>query len=491
MGQLFALKLFVKGDRNGMYPNLLLKRASLTPTRTALTYMNQQWTFAQLYESASEFAEKLHTKGIKPRMRVAILASSSAELVIVLHGCMQLGCELVMLNQRLSDEELEYQLADSASDFLLVDSLEGRNLRFASTLSFDEIQLAQRTLYPVQTEWEKDRTITIMYTSGTTGKPKGVRQTLENHVMNATGSAFNLGIQTQDCWLCMVPLFHISGFSILMRSVLYGMTVSLHSKFDAGEAVKEILCGKVTRMSVVAVTLERILTELEQQNAYFPSSFQSMLVGGGPVPLAYLERAIERNIPVLQTYGMTETSSQTTTLSTEDAIKKLGSSGKPLFFAEVRIDGNEKIGEICIKGPHVTTGYVGAAAAKSPLVDGWLHTGDIGYIDKDGYLFVLDRRSDLIISGGENIYPAEVEQGLVKHPSVKEAGVAGRQDDRWGQVPVAFVVLKEEVTETDIRHFIGAQLASYKQPVEYHFVDQLPRNASNKLMRRELLNLLK
>ncbi|MEI4769188.1 o-succinylbenzoate--CoA ligase [Psychrobacillus sp. FJAT-51614] len=473
-----------------MYPNLLLKRASLTPNRIALRFEGKEWTFAQLNEDAILFAKKLHSKGVSPGMRVAILASSNAKLVVVLHGCMQLGCELVMLNERLTEEELSYQLQDSKADFLLVDSLDKRNLAHENLLSFADVECIEGNSFQIEKEWSKDRTITIMYTSGTTGKPKGVRQSLDNHVMSATGSALNLGVQPNDSWLCTVPLFHISGFSILMRSVLYGMTVSLHTKFDAEKAVEEILGGKVTGMSLVAVMLERIITVLEEKGLAFPNTFQSMLVGGGPVPLNYLERAIKRKIPVLQTYGMTETASQTTTLSTEDAIRKLGSSGKPLFFAEVSIDGEEEIGEICIKGPHVTKGYIGASESKNPLVDGWLHTGDIGYIDDEGYLYVLDRRSDLIISGGENIYPAEVEQALTKHPGVREAGVAGKLDNKWGQVPIAFVVLKENVTEDELKKFMKTQIASYKQPVHYFFVDQLPRNASNKLMRRDLLKLV-
>lgn len=474
-----------------MYPNLLLKRASLTPNRVALRFNGQKWTFAELYKEANVFAQRLHSKGVLPKTRVAILASSNPELVVVLHGCMQLGCELVMLNERLSKAEIDYQLQDSNVDYLLVDSLEKRNIIHPNKMSFEEVQLAKQRAFEIEEMWSKERTITIMYTSGTTGSPKGVRQSLENHVMSATGSALNLGIQPNDCWLCTMPLFHISGFSILMRSILYGMTVNLHTKFDAIAAVEEILNGTVTRMSVVAVTLERIITVLEERNFAFPHTFQSMLVGGGPVPLNYLERAIERNIPVLQTYGMTETASQTTTLSSEDAIRKLGSSGKPLFFADVRIDGQGEIGEICIRGPHVTRGYVGVAQSNNPLVDGWFHTGDIGYIDEEGYLYVVDRRSDLIISGGENIYPAEVEQALVKHPAVKEAGVTGRKDDKWGQVPVAFVVLKGNTTEKELMDHMKTQLASYKQPVEYHFVEQLPRNASNKLLRRSLFSHIK
>ena len=468
-----------------MYPNLLVKRASLTPSRLAILFEGHQWTFSQLHEEAIDFAEKLHGLGINKGMRIAILASSSPQLVTVLHGCMQLGCELVMLNERLTEDELIYQLNDSESDVLLVDRLD-RSLMFGNRISFHQVTGASNKQFQIDSEWPKDRTITIMYTSGTTGKPKGVRQTLENHVMSATGSALNLGVQPNDCWLCAMPLFHISGFSILMRSVLYGMTVSLHTKFDASKSIEEILNGTVTRMSVVAVTLERMLSVLEERNLTLPETFQSMLVGGGPVPQNYLERAIKCNIPVLQTYGMTETSSQTTTLSSEDAIRKLGSAGKPLFFADIRISGDKEIGEICIKGPHVTTGYVGAASSKDPQEDGWLHTGDMGYIDDEGYLYVVDRRSDLIISGGENIYPAEVEQAIVKHNAVKEAGVTGIQDDKWGQVPIAFVVLKSEVTEEELKSFMKTQLATYKQPVHYYFIEELPRNASNKILRRKL-----
>lgn len=472
-----------------MFPNLLLKRAHLSPDRIALRFGDEEWTFQQLYTEAQEFAEKLHATGIQPGMRVAILSASNAELVIAIHGCLQLGCELVMLNERLSETELNYQLHDSKPAILLVDNPE-RRIGYNQKLSFKDIQKSIRKIYSLERDWPKDRTISIMYTSGTTGKPKGVRQSLENHVMSATGSALHLGIQPDDCWLCVVPLFHISGFSILIRSVLYGMTVSLHTKFDPDEVVDELLDGTVTRMSLVAVMLQRIVTVLENRNAHFPDSFQSILVGGGPVPLSYLERAFARNIPVLQTYGMTETASQTTTLSSEDAIGKLGSSGKPLFFAEVRIDGEEKLGEICIKGPHVTNGYIGAAESKTPLIDGWLHTGDIGYLDEEGYLFVVDRRSDLIISGGENIYPAEVEQALIKHPAVIEAGVTGRQDDHWGQVPIAFVVVKEQVSIDELKDFMKNQLASYKLPKKYYFIEELPRNGANKLVRRELLNLL-
>lgn len=217
--------------------------------------------------------------------------------------------------------------------------------------------------------------------------------------------------------------------------------------------------------------------------------FKAALAGGGPIPVAYIKRAKECGIPVLQTYGMTETSSQTTTLQSADAERKIGSSGKPLFLYQVKIDGTEKAGEtgeILIHGPQVTPGYIGAFAERGVQEDGWLHTGDVGYLDGEGFLFVVDRRSDLIVSGGENIYPAEIEKVLLAHPAVREAGVCGAASDKWGEVPVAFVVLNKEATSDELLAYCRGQIASYKVPKQLAFVEALPRNASNKLLRREL-----
>jgi len=214
-----------------------------------------------------------------------------------------------------------------------------------------------------------------------------------------------------------------------------------------------------------------------------------MLAGGGPVPADYLTRAHSLNLAVAQTYGMTETSSQTATLASEDAIRKIGSAGKPLFFNQIKIvePNAQGEGEICIRGPHVTPGYIGRFVQKSTTVDGWLHTGDIGYLDEDGYLFVIDRRADLIISGGENIYPAEIENVLLTHPAVKEAGVCGVDDEQWGQVPLAFVVLNGQVTVEQLQAFCQQRLAKYKMPKEIIITNSLPRNGADKLLRRKLL----
>ena len=204
-----------------------------------------------------------------------------------------------------------------------------------------------------------------MYTSGTTGFPKGVRQTAGNHTSSALASVLNLGLAEDDIWLCTMPLFHISGFSILARSVIYGMGVRLYEKFDAKSIVEEIQNGTVSRISVVGTGLQRILDQFEKNGSVAHPSFQNNVGGGGPVPDDYLRRASYYKLPVLQTYGMTETSSQTATLSSEDALRKSGSAGKPLFFNRIKIrDAGQpgEFGEVLVMGPHVTPGYIGHAS---------------------------------------------------------------------------------------------------------------------------------
>ncbi|MGE7771897.1 o-succinylbenzoate--CoA ligase [Viridibacillus arvi] len=478
-----------------MIPNWLLQRSLLTPERIALSFEEEQWTFKEVNDKAFILAEKLIANGVKQQSRVAIYAPSHPDIIWMMYACMHLQCEMVLLNLRLTEKELAYQIDDAAVNFILVEDLLVEKLpaNNVPTLTFNEINTSHQRDFVLAGEWDDDDTMTIMYTSGTTGYPKGVRQTVGNHVSSATSSVYNMGLVEGDCWLCTMPLFHISGFSMLAKSLLHGVEIKLYPKFNVKETVNELVAGTVTRMSVVSVTLERILSELEARNVKVSPKFLTMLAGGGPVPIDYLKRAEELGLNVSQTYGMTETSSQTATLSSTDAIRKLGSAGKALFFNQIRIDGAEKAfdqGEILIRGPHVTPGYIGRFAHKSSQENGWLHSGDIGYLDDEGYLYVVDRRSDLIISGGENIYPAEIENVLVSHEAVREAGVCGVEDEKWGQVPNAFVVLKERISVDELSTFCREHLANYKVPHQIYFVSELPRNGSNKLMRRKLKELL-
>lgn len=477
-----------------MIPNWIEQRASITPKRIALSYENQTWTYSELRYISQQKAAAIQAQGIKAGDRIAIYITSSAELIHIMLGCMQLQVEMVLLNLRLSEPELKYQIQDAEVRAVLVENHLLENMTTINTHKID-ISILDGVFEPIQLaeQWEETQTMTIMYTSGTTGNPKGVRQTVANHLSSATSSLYNTGLLEDEAWICTMPLFHISGFSMLCKCILHGVRLDLYSRFDAKEVTAQLVDGSATRMSVVSVMLQQILTELEDNNLTVSSRFQMLLAGGGPIPKDYLNRAYAKGIKVTQTYGMTETSSQTTTLAAEDALRKIGSAGKALMFNEIRIDGAINpgdVGEICIRGNHVTPGYVGQYAQHSSTSDGWLYSGDLGYLDEEGYLFVADRRSDLIISGGENIYPAEIENVLVSHPSIIDAGVCGIADPQWGQKPIAFIIVDDDISESSILKYCEENLARYKIPKAVYIVKELPRNGSSKLMRRKLIDLL-
>lgn len=479
-------------------PNWLKQRAFLTPERIAVSDGRRTKTFAELYEAAAVWARRLAQAGVKEGDIVALLMKNRIEMIEIIHALFFLGARVLLQNVRLTSYELGWQLDDSGARLAIADeelagSLDGdgRVLTVGAVAALSEVDVS------LKETCDLEEVATIMYTSGTTGTPKGVLQTYGNHWWSAVGSALNLGLHERDCWLAAVPLFHISGLSIAMRSVIYGMPMRLQTSFDPKEANEWIMRGDVTIMSVVAAMLQRMVAELGE--ARYPDTFRCMLLGGGPAPRPLLEACKEKGIPVYQTYGMTETASQIATLAPEYSLTKLGSAGKPLFPAELCIlkDGKpaapHEAGEIVVKGPNVTKGYWQRPEATAQAIrGGWFFTGDIGYLDEDGFLYVLDRRSDLIISGGENVYPAEVEAVLLSHPDVEEAGVTGVENETWGQVPYAFVRLKRGASpdEAALRAFCRERLAKYKVPARIYFVDELPRNAAQKLLRRELKRLI-
>lgn len=482
-------------------PNWLKKRADLTPDREALIFGGHTYTFKQVFEHAMNIAGKLRAFGLAKGSSAAVLLSNQAESVFILYALQMAGVRAVILNNRLTAEELSWQLKDSLAEVLIYEAgfsdktalivLEGQMINKDALLNIEGEE-------PVLLdEYELSDVTTIMYTSGTTGNPKGVMQTYGNHWWSATASALNLGLQENDKWLCTVPIFHISGYSILMRSQIYGMPVVLHHSFDEKIVIEDIRKQNITVMSVVSTMLRRILNELGLEK--LPDAFRCMLLGGGPAPLPMLEACIEKGIPVFQTYGMTETASQFATLSPEYSIERLGSAGKALFPNQISIvdhKGNElpanAEGEIIVKGPNVTLGYLNREDETNEKIrEQWLYTGDIGYLDGDGFLYVLDRRSDLIISGGENIYPAEIEGVLLSHPAVSDAGVIGVEDEKWGQVPAAFIALNQNhnVSVEELHELCRQKLAKYKLPQKFYFVESLPRNAAKKLLRRKLREL--
>ena len=498
-------------------PDWLTRSAENSPDREALVCGELRLTFGELWRQVEQMARRLAMAGAQSGTRVALLAHNSADYALAVHALTRLGAILIPLNTRLTREELRWQLADSQATLLIGDAAHretlatlGAALPAIRLLSLAEdsgdssiTSLATLPEADVMLRAEIDLAATqaIIYTSGTTGQPKGAIITYGMHWWNAVGSALNMGLREDDCWLACLPFYHIGGLSILLRSAIYGMRiVVVPPPFDAAEINAAIATERITIISVVAVMLQRMLTTLDTDEASYPPCLRCVLLGGGPAPLPLLEDCARRAIPVTQTYGLTESCSQATTLAPGEALRRLGSAGRPLAAVRLRIareDGSEaapgEAGEIQLSGPTIMPGYDHRPEATArALRDGWFATGDLGYRDESGYLYVLDRRVDLIVSGGENVYPAEIEAALLAHPAVAEVGVCGVADAQWGQAPIAFVRLHDDMsaTEADLLAFARDRLARYKVPGAVYFVSELPRTASGKLLRRELPRLL-
>ena len=341
----------------------------------------------------------------------------------------------------------------------------------------------------------------IVFTSGTTGRPKGAMLTYGNHLWSAVASAFRLGTGPQDRWLLCMPLYHVGGIAIVLRCCLYGTTVVLQEGFDPVAVNQALDTQGVTLISLVPTMLHRLL-EVRGERP-MPATLRCILVGGAAAPPSLLEKCLALGWPVATTYGLTEAASQVATATPAQVRRKPGSVGKPLLFTQVRIvgeDGEElppgEVGEIVVSGPTVMRGYYNrqpsavsrqrpAVGGQRSAVGGPLHTGDLGYLDEEGDLWVVQRRTDLIVTGGENVYPAEVEQVLLAHPDVEEACVVGIADPEWGQRVAAAVVVRPGacLTEERLIAFCRQRLAGYKLPRVLRFVESLPRTASGKVDR--------
>lgn len=499
-------------DRTTQLPDWLQRRALTHPDVVALETPHEVVTYGTLYHQSCHIAKMFRERGIDVGAPVAVHMHDGMTFARTMHALIQVGAPIAPQNIRLSVPELAWQIDNLETRTLLVDhaSLAAAKAIVAKVEHAVNIILMESLLArlaPMQSMGATDLNIlegsmkyidlsaehAVIYTSGTTGHPKGVRLSYGNHWWAATASALQLGLSPQERWLVPMPLFHVGGLQVLLRSVIYGTTAVIHSKFDPIAVNEALDYGGITLVSLVPTMLARLLDA--RGNRPFPHTLRCILLGGSAAPQSLLERAFVLGAPISQSYGLTEADSQVCTLTAADSLRKLGSSGKPLIPTEIAIWGDGAFqppdipGEILVRGPTVTRGYHARPDANAvSFRDGWFHTGDIGYVDAEGYLFVMDRRSDMIVSGGENIYPAEVESVLLTHSSIVDACVVGAQNDSWGQVPVAFVVFQEGETLTlaELQSYCREHLAGYKTPKALHVVEALPRNASGKLLRKNL-----
>jgi o-succinylbenzoate---CoA ligase len=398
-------------------------------------------TYAELAARADALADALASRGIRAGDRVATTLGG-LEFAVLLHALPHIGAVLVPLNTRLTGGELEAVL-DSAKPALVLDSLPEIDKKVA-------IRPQRRSRV------DPDDVFVVIHTSGTTGRPKPVELTYGNFHASAVANADNLGVEPDDRWLCCMPLFHVGGLSILTRSAINQTEAVIHEGFDVDRVKHALAEERITLVSLVATQLSRLL----DAGLADPPSLRAALIGGGPVPASLIADAREAGIEVIPTYGMTETCSQVWT-------------GKPLPGVEI---ANGPGGELLIKGPMV--------APKVIAEDGWLHTGDRGHIDEQGNLTVEGRIADTIVTGGENVATAEVEEALLSHPAIADAAVVGRPDPEWGQAVHAYVVVVGDTAT--LQAHLRERLAGYKRPKQIREIQEIPRNAAGKILRARL-----
>lgn len=484
----------------------LLDLAATRPDDEAVVDAEHRWTHAELEAATRRIATALQAAGVGARVPVSALVGEGAPMVALIHAVRRLGAVLVPLSRRGAAAELAFQVVASGAALLVHD---GDRSRLAAAVQADTTRLALLKVDcllagrlaadpgALREEVDLEAPATILFTSGTSGRPKGAVLTHGAQLASADAWAAICRPRPGDRWLACVPLFHVAGLAIAIRASRWGVPLEVHPRFDPA-AVLRALDGGVSHLSLVGPMLERLLAAAAGRRA--PATLRALLVGGGPIAPAQVLRARQLGYPVLPTYGLTETASGVAALPAEAAVERCATVGRALPGVELRIEvegravGPAEVGEILVRGPMVFAGYAGLPDASARVLrDGWLHTGDFGVLDANGDLTVVDRRDDLIVSGGENVYPSEVEAALLAHPCVAEAVVVGQPDPRWGSVPVAAVVLRAGgvVGDEALAAHCRDRLAGFKVPVAFHRLARLPRGPSGKLPRSAVRDLLR
>ncbi len=494
----------------------LAKRAELSPNKIALIDVatGREWTYAQFNERASRFAEFLRDEWkIKEGERVAILAYNSSDYFEVLYGCAKVGVILVCLNWRLALPELEVIVNDASPRALIYDPDFTEAAHYLKERTTATLLMTLGEKAP-KGEWAYEKALAeasgqpivmppralsdvwhLLYTAGTTGRPKGVIQTFGMVFYNAVNIGIAIDLTSEDVTLNVLPTFHTGGLNLYANPTFHvGGTAIIQKSFDPGETLR-LLSEKATAFfGVPAMYL--FMSQHPDFDKYDLSRVRSWACGGAPMPVHLLRWYAERGIIIQQGFGMTETGPTVFLIDKEHAISKAGSVGKPQMHVAVRIVDREgrdvppgEVGELWIKGPGVTPGYwQQPEITAESFTDGWLHSGDLARVDEDGYYYIVDRLKDMYISGGENVYPAEVENVLYQMEQIAEVAVIGVPDPKWGEVGKAIVVVKPgyTLTEEEVIRFCEGKIARYKIPKHVVFVDRLPRNPAGKVLKTEL-----
>jgi fatty-acyl-CoA synthase len=494
---------------------VLAHHATHTPDKAITVFEGVTTTYGEMAQSVVALASGLSARGVGPGSVVAILSYNCPEFLETFFAANYLGAIAMPINWRLAAPEVRYILEHSGAGVLVCDEA---LLELASEATKGgEADLVRACVAPVTLDgWTTladlraisgrvaptpaapDDIHRLMYTSGTTGRPKGVMITHANLMWKNLAHIIEFGFTSADLGLACGPLYHVGALDLTTTSLIaVGATTIIHRSFEASKVVEELEGSRATTVWLAPAMVNAIMS-LPDIEARDLSSVRLVINGGEKMPIPLIER-IQRVFPsawFADAYGLTETVSGDTFLDRDSIVTKLGSVGRPCLYLELDICDAQggslpagEPGEIVMRGPKVFKGYWRDPDATSvAFTDGWFHTGDIGLRDHDGYLFIVDRLKDMIVSGGENIASSEIERVLYEHDAVLEAAVVGRPDDRWGEVPVAFVVLRPGASATPevLLEHCRAQLARFKVPRQVRFLDALPRNPSGKVLKRDL-----
>ena len=494
---------------------VLAHHASRSPDKAIIVFEGETVTYAQMAARAAALAGGLHERGVGRGDVVGLLSYNCPEFLETVFAANYLGAIVMPINWRLAAPEVRYILEHAQAKALVCDEalvgvandatkgLEEQLTRVCVSqpapdgwLALADVRAASIAAPPARAGAEDIHR--LMYTSGTTGRPKGVMLTHANLAWKNLAHLVEFGYTGSDLGLACGPLYHVGALDLTTTSLIAaGATTILHRAFDAQQVVDELERSRVTTVWLAPVMVNAImaLPGIEQRDL---SCVRLIINGGEKMPIPLIER-IQRTFPsawFADAYGLTETVSGDTFLDRDSLVTKLGSVGRPCLHLELDLwdDAGRSVpagerGEIVMRGPKVFPGYWrDPEATAAAFRGGWFHTGDIGVRDEDGYLFIVDRLKDMILSGGENIAGSEIERVLYEHEAVLEVAVVGRRDERWGEVPVAYVVLRPDrpATADDLIAHCGAQLARFKVPKDVVFLDALPRNPSGKILKREL-----
>ncbi len=488
--------------------------AKRTPDKAALVFRGERISYAALAARVKQVAGGLRDAGVRKGDRVAALLLNCPEVIELLLACNELGAIFLPINFRLSAEEVTFILSDATPEVFAYHpmfesiAIKARSsarvhtwIRVGDAAGADERPYSSlfegqpKTLLPE--ELGIDDPAMMMYTSGTTGRPKGALLSHGNLLWNDVQVLLSVPAQDDDLNYCAAPLFHIGGLNVLTGPMIYrGGTTLIDEKFDPKATLETLASEKVT-CSFMVPAMWGALAAVPDFDKYDLSALRYAIVGGAPCPLTVLEFYKKRGIRFQEGFGLTETSPIVCLLAAEDGIRKNGSVGHPAAHVQVRIvdaadnDVPEgEPGELIVRAPNVMLGYWNRPKeTREALRGGWFHTGDLARRDEEGFLYIVDRKKDMVITGGENVYSAEVEQVLCRHPAVAEVSVIGVPDERWGEAVVAVVAPKsgeKSPTLDELIAFCEDKLAHYKQPRRVENVKALPRNATGKVLKNEL-----